>query len=43
MKAYARLYTLAHTLAEIEPPKFSNSVAVLEDISYTLAKALGDA
>ena len=43
MKAYARLYTLAHTLAEIEPPKFSNTVAVLEDISYRLAKALGDA
>ena len=43
MEAYARLYTLAHTLAEIEPQKFSNTVAVLEDISYTLAEALGDA
>ena len=30
------------TLAEIEPQKFSNTVAVLEDISYTVAEALGD-
>ena len=42
MEAYARLYTKAHTLAEMEPQKFSNTVAVLEDISYTVAEALGD-
>ena len=42
MEAYARLDTLAHTPAEIEPQKFSNTVAVLEDIFYTLAEALGD-
>ena len=42
MEAYARLDTLAHTAAEIAPQKFSNTVAVLEDISYTVAEALGD-
>ena len=42
MEAYARLDTLAHAPEEIEPQKFSNTVAVLEDISYTLAEALGD-
>ena len=41
VEAYARLYTLAHTLAEIKPQKFSNTVALVEDISYTLAEALG--
>ena len=42
MEAYSRLYTQAHTVAEIEPQKFSNTVAFLEDISYTVAEALGD-
>ena len=42
MEAYGRFYTQAQTLAEIEPQKFSNTVAVLEDISYTVAEALGD-
>ena len=41
MEAYARLDALAHTLAEIEPQKFSDTLADLEDISYTLVKALG--
>ena len=40
MEAYARLDPLAHTLAEIEPQKFGDTLAALEDISYTLVEAL---
>ena len=36
MEAYARLDALAHTVAEIEPKKFGDTLADLEDISYTL-------
>ena len=31
---------MAHTLAEIEPQKFSDTMADLQDISYTLVEAL---
>ena len=41
LETYARLDALAHTLAEIEVQKFSNTLADLEDISYTLVEALG--
>ena len=41
MEAYARLDPLAHTLAEIEPKKFGDTLADLEDISYTLVEAFG--
>ena len=41
MEAYARFDPLAHTLAEIEPQKFGDTLADLEDISYTLVEALG--
>ena len=41
MEAYARLDALAHTLAEIEPQKFGDTLADLEDISYKLVEALG--
>ena len=41
VEAYARLDPLAHTLAEIEPKKFGDTLADLEDISYTLVEALG--
>ena len=41
VEAYARLDALAHTLAEIEPQKFPDKLADLEDISYTLVEALG--
>ena len=40
MEAYARLDALAHTLAEIEPKKFRDTLADLQDISYTLIEAL---
>ena len=41
MEAYARLDALAHPLAEIEPKKLGDTLADLEDISYTLVEALG--
>ena len=41
VEAYARFDPLAHTLAEIEPQKFSDTLADLQDISYTLVEALG--
>ena len=41
MQVYARLDALADKLAEIEVQKFSNTLAHLEDISYTLVEALG--
>ena len=31
---------MAHTLVEIEPQKFCDALADLEDISYTLVEAL---
>ena len=40
LETYARLDTLAHTVAEIEPKKFGDTLADLEDISYTLLKAM---
>ena len=40
MEAYARLDPLAHTLAEIKPQKFGDTLADLEDISCTLVEAL---
>ena len=40
MEAYARLDALAHTLAEIDPKKFGDTLADLEDISYTLVEVL---
>ena len=40
MEAYARLDALAHTVAEIEPKKFGDTLADLQDISYTLLKAM---
>ena len=40
LEAYARLDALAHTVAEIEPKKFGDTLADLEDISYTLLKAM---
>ena len=40
MQAYVLLDALAHTLAEIEPQKFGDTLAYLEDISYTLVEAL---
>ena len=40
VEAYARLDAMAHTLAEIEPQKFSDTLADLQDISYTLVEAL---
>ena len=41
MGAYARLHALVHTLAKIDTQKFRNTLADLEDISYTLVEALG--
>ena len=41
MEAYARLDVLAHTLVEIEPKEFCDTLADLQDISYTLVEALG--
>ena len=40
MEAYAWLDALAHTVAEIEPKKFGDTLADLEDNSYTLLKAM---
>ena len=40
MDAYARLDALAHTLAKIKPQKSGNTLADLEDISYTLVGPL---
>ena len=40
LKAYAQLDALAHTVAEIEPKKFRDTLADLKDISYTLLKAM---
>ena len=40
LQAYARLDALAHTVAEIEPKKFGDTLADLQDISYTLLKAI---
>ena len=40
MEAYARLDALAHTVAEIEPKKFGDTLADLEDNCYTLLKAM---
>ena len=40
MQAYALLDALAHTLPEIEAQKFGDTLACLEDISYTLVEAL---
>ena len=40
MEAYAQLDAFAHTVAEIEPKKFGDTLADLEDISYTLLKAM---
>ena len=40
MQAYARLDALAHTLEEIEPQKFGDTLADLEEIFYTLVEAL---
>ena len=40
MKANAQLDALAHTVAEIEPKKFRDTLADLKDISYTLLKAM---
>ena len=40
MEAYARLDALAHTLEEIKPKKFGDTLADLQDISYTLLKAM---
>ena len=37
----ARLDALAQTLAEIEPQKFDDTLADLEDISYAHVEALG--
>ena len=40
LDAYARLDALAHTVAEIEPKKFGDTLADPEEISYTLLKAM---
>ena len=40
VEAYARLDAQAQTLAEVEPQKFRDTLADLEDISYTLVEAL---
>ena len=40
MEAYVRLDALAYTLAEIDPKKFGNTLADLQDISYTLVEEL---
>ena len=40
MEAYAPLDALLHTLAEIEPYKFADTLADLQDISYTVVEAL---
>ena len=40
MEAYATLDALAHTLKEIEPQKFGDTLTYLQDISYTLVEAL---
>ena len=40
METYALLDALAHTLAEIEPQKFRETLAYLQDISYRLVEAL---
>ena len=39
VEAYARLDAVAHTLAEIKPQKFSDTLADLKEISYTLVEA----
>ena len=40
--AFARLDAPAHTVVEIKPEKFGDTLASLEDISYTLVEALVD-
>lgn len=40
--AFARLHALAHTVVEIKPEKFGNTLANLEDISYTLIETVVD-
>ena len=40
LKAYAQLDALAHTVTEMQPKKFGDTLANLEDISYTVLKAM---
>ena len=40
VQAYASLDALAHTLKEIVPQKFGDTLTYLQDISYTLVEAL---
>ena len=40
MEAYGRLDALAQTLAEIEPEKFGDTLADIQDIYYPLVEGL---
>ena len=40
VEAYARLDALTNTLAEIEPQKFRDTLADLQDISCTIVETL---